>query len=72
MSANHRIAKKSIFYTEDIMRMVLQTGGNTSELVEKMMKEIHMYNKGFKKCIRSHSTREKVWKREVLENACKN
>ncbi len=38
MPANHRIAKKVSGYTkEDIMRMALQTGANTSELVEKMM-----------------------------------
>ena len=62
MPANHRIAKKVLKYTkEDIMRMALQTGANTSELVEKMMERNHMYNKGLK-VHWSHSTREKVWK----------
>ena len=64
MPANHRIAKKKVLgYTkEDIMRMALQTGANTSELVEKMMERNPYVQQGFKSALGVIALEKKVWK----------
>lgn len=71
MTSDHRIAKKVSGYTkEDIMRMALQTGANTSELVEKMMERNPYVQQGFKSALGVIAL-EKKYGKEVLENACK-
>jgi transposase len=71
MQPNHRIAKEVSGYTkEDIIRMASQTGGNTSELVEKLMERNPYVQQGFKSALGVISL-EKKYGRETLENACK-
>ena len=50
--------------------MALQTGANTSELVEKMMERNPYVQQGFKSALGVIALRKKYGK-EVLENACK-
>ena len=69
--ANHRIIKSIGVSKEDIMRMALQTGANTSELVEKMMERNPYVQQGFKSALGVIALEKNHYGKEVLENACK-